>query len=110
MAKEKLSPRQKMINLMYLVFICMLAMQIDQEIIRSYFDTTESLKESREITETKNDKILEHTLKAKAETNEAMAENYKIYQGLEESIDFSFQSLINFIILSCCFISFRFRL
>ena len=87
MAKEKLSPRQKMINLMYLVFICMLAMQIDQEIIRSYFDTTESLKESREITESKNDKILEHTLKAKAETNEAMAENYKIYQGLEESID-----------------------
>ena len=87
MAKEKLSPRQKMINLMYLVFICMLAMQIDQEIIRSYFDTTESLKESREITEYKNDKILEHTLKAKAETNEAMAENYKIYQGLDESID-----------------------
>jgi len=87
MAKEKLSPRQKMINLMYLVFICMLAMQIDQEIIRSYFDTNESLKESREITESKNDKILEHTLKAKAETNEAMAENYKIYQGLEESID-----------------------
>ena len=87
MAKEKLSPRQKMINLMYLVFICMLAMQIDQEIIRSYFDTNESLKESRELTESKNDKILEHTLKAKAETNEAMAENYKIYQGLEENID-----------------------
>ena len=82
MAKEKLSPRQKMINLMYLVFICMLAMQIDQEIIRSYFDTTESLKESRELTESKNDKILEQKLKAKAETNEAMAENYRIYQGL----------------------------
>ena len=72
MAKEKLSPRQKMINLMYLVFICMLAMQIDQEIIRSYFDTNLSLQESRELTENKTDKIFEQTLKAKSETNEGL--------------------------------------
>ena len=38
MAQGKQTPRQKMINLMYLVFIAMLAMQIDQEIIRSYKD------------------------------------------------------------------------
>ena len=47
MAKGKLSPCQKMINLMYLVFIAMLAMQIDQEIIRSYQDTNQSLTDSR---------------------------------------------------------------
>ena len=43
MAKGKQTPRQKMINLMYLVFIAMFAMQIDQEIIRSFQDTNQSL-------------------------------------------------------------------
>lgn len=67
MAKGKLSPRQKMINLMYLVFIAMLAMQIDQEIIRSYLSTNESLETSRKLTEEKNNDIFEVTLAAKAE-------------------------------------------
>ena len=93
MAKEKLSPRQKMINLMYLVFICMLAMQIDQEIIRSYFDTNSSLQESRELTENKTDKIFEQTLKAKSETNEAAAQNYEIYQGLKGKINTLVESI-----------------
>ena len=93
MAKEKLSPRQKMINLMYLVFICMLAMQIDQEIIRSYFDTNSSLQESRQLTENKNDKIFELTLKAKSETNEAAAQNYEIYQGLKGKINTLVESI-----------------
>ena len=93
MAKEKLSPRQKMINLMYLVFICMLAMQIDQEIIRSYFDTNSSLQESRELTENKTDKIFEQTLKAKSETNEAAAQNYEIYQGLKGKINALVESI-----------------
>ena len=31
MAGGKLSPRQKMINLMYLIFIAMLAMQMDKK-------------------------------------------------------------------------------
>lgn len=87
MAKEKLSPRQKMINLMYLVFISMLAMQIDQEIIRSYFDTNASLEESRRLTEHKNDKIFEETLKVKANSNEAMAANYENYKILKSKIN-----------------------
>jgi hypothetical protein len=61
MAKGKLSPRQKMINLMYLVFIAMLAMQIDQEIIRSYQDTNQSLTDSRTLAQDKN-KIFKQTL------------------------------------------------
>lgn len=93
MAKEKLSPRQKMINLMYLVFISMLAMQIDQEIIRSYFDTNASLEESRRLTEQKNDKIFEETLKAKAENNEASAVYYQNYLELKGKIN----DLVSFI-------------
>ena len=33
MAGGKLSPRQKMINLMYLIFIAMLAMQMDKKVL-----------------------------------------------------------------------------
>ena len=36
MAGGKLSPRQKMINLMYLVFIAMLAMQMDKKVLTSF--------------------------------------------------------------------------
>ena len=66
MAQGKQTPRQKMINLMYLVFIAMLAMQIDQEIIRSYNDTNQTLTDTRGLVEEKNDKIFEKTLEAKA--------------------------------------------
>lgn len=66
MAQGKQTPRQKMINLMYLVFIAMLAMQIDQEIIRSYNDTNQTLTDTRGLVEDKNDKIFKVTLQAKA--------------------------------------------
>jgi hypothetical protein len=36
MAGGKLSPRQKMINLMYLVFIAMLAMNVSKEVITGF--------------------------------------------------------------------------
>ena len=66
MAQGKQTPRQKMINLMYLVFIAMLAMQIDQEIIRSYNDTNQTLTDTRGLVEKKNDNILKKTLEVKA--------------------------------------------
>lgn len=87
MAQGKQTPRQKMINLMYLVFIAMLAMQIDQEIIRSYKDTTGSLEETRALTEN-NNSIFKQTLEAKAkntpDTFQAPLERYK---GLEQRAD-----------------------
>lgn len=61
--------RQKMINLMYLVFVAMLAIQIDQEIIRSYDDTNQTLTNTRILTEYKNNEIFERTLKAKAQSS-----------------------------------------
>ncbi|WP_018676752.1 gliding motility protein GldM [Riemerella columbina] len=87
MAKEKLSPRQKMINLMYLVFIAMLAMQIDQEIIRSYNDTKDSLRASTALTQSKN-KIFEETLRQKAENSpDSFSQPYEQYKQLKEKID-----------------------
>ncbi len=85
MAQGKQTPRQKMINLMYLVFIAMLAMQIDQEIIRSYNDTNQTLTDTRGLVEQKNDKIFEKTLEAKAantpDTYAQPLEQYRILKA-----------------------------
>ncbi|TXF75092.1 gliding motility protein GldM [Chryseobacterium sp.] len=88
MAQGKQTPRQKMINLMYLVFIAMLAMNIDQEIIRSYYDSTESLKETRLLTEHKNTEIFEQTLATKAlNVPDTYAEPWEQYKELKKRID-----------------------
>lgn len=87
MAHGKETPRQKMINLMYLVFIAMLAMQIDQEIIRSYNETKGSLEETRLLTQDKN-KIFEQTLQQKAKTSpETFGEAYQKYITLKQQVD-----------------------
>ncbi|VDH02874.1 type IX secretion system motor protein PorM/GldM [Bergeyella zoohelcum] len=88
MAQGKQTPRQKMINLMYLVFIAMMALNIDAEIIRSYYESTKSLNETRLLTEEKNTGIFEETLKAKAETvPDTYAEPYEQYKVLKNKID-----------------------
>ncbi|SFI08439.1 type IX secretion system motor protein PorM/GldM [Halpernia frigidisoli] len=87
MAQGKQTPRQKMINLMYLVFIAMLAMTIDQDIIRSYQDTNQSLQDTRTLTQNNNG-IFERTLKAKAESS---PENFQVplqnYESLKAKAD-----------------------
>ncbi|GGP04338.1 gliding motility protein GldM [Cloacibacterium rupense] len=93
MAKGKLSPRQKMINLMYLVFIAMLAMQIDQEIIRSYQDTNQSLTDSRTLAQDKN-KIFLQTLTEKANNSpETFGIAKTQYSGMESKAN----DLVDFI-------------
>ncbi len=88
MAQGKQTPRQKMINLMYLVFIAMLAMQIDQEIIRSYNDTNETLTNTRKLVEVKNDDIFEKTLAAKAASSpDSYAAANTIYLQLKAKAD-----------------------
>jgi gliding motility-associated protein GldM len=54
MATGKLSPRQKMINLMYLVFIAMLALQVSKEVISAFGVLNERLEQSNLTTDTRN--------------------------------------------------------
>lgn len=54
MAKGKLSPRQKMINLMYLIFIAMMAMQVDREVLRSFEGINQSLTDATALTSENN--------------------------------------------------------
>ena len=54
MAGGKMSARQKMINLMYLVFIAMLAMQMSKEVLSAFGYTNQKLEQNNTSTENKN--------------------------------------------------------
>jgi gliding motility-associated protein GldM len=54
MAQGKLSPRQKMINMMYLVLTALLALNVSKEIINAFVTVNESLVVSRDNIEGKN--------------------------------------------------------
>lgn len=55
MAERKMSTRQKMINLMYLVFIAMLALNMSKEVLSSFGFMNEKLTENNVSTTEKND-------------------------------------------------------
>jgi len=54
MAQGKLSPRQKMINMMYLVLTALLALNVSKEIINAFVTVNESLVVSRDNIDGKN--------------------------------------------------------
>ena len=54
MASGKLSPRQKMINLMYLVFIAMIAMQMSKQVLSAFGYMNEKLTENNILFEKSN--------------------------------------------------------
>jgi gliding motility-associated protein GldM len=58
MAGGKLSPRQKMINLMYLVFIAMLAMNVSKEVITGFGLMNEKFETANETSKLSNDQLL----------------------------------------------------
>jgi len=59
MAVGKLSPRQKMINLMYLVFIAMLALNMSKEVLSGFGILNLKIIESNSITDDRNEKSFE---------------------------------------------------
>ena len=65
MASANLSPRQKMINLMYLIFIAMLAMNMSKEVLSAFGYMNEKLEEGN-ITLTKKNDMAFKSLATKA--------------------------------------------
>ncbi|MBP6759095.1 MAG: gliding motility protein GldM [Flavobacterium sp.] len=55
MAGGKLSPRQKMINLMYLVFIAMLALNMSKEVLSAFGILNNKIEESNSLTDNRNE-------------------------------------------------------
>ncbi|WP_114492047.1 gliding motility protein GldM [Candidatus Ulvibacter alkanivorans] len=70
MAKGSLSPRQKMINLMYLVFIAMLALNMSKEVLSAFGLLNERLSESNTATEARNEAFMESLATKAAEQPE----------------------------------------
>jgi len=54
MASGKISPRQKMINMMYLVLTAMLAMNVSAEILNAFKTVNKSLDKKNQILSQKN--------------------------------------------------------
>mgnify|MGYP003603349631 FL=1 len=59
MAGGKLTPRQKMINLMYLVFIAMLALNMSKEVLSAFGILNNKIIESNSITDLRNQSSFE---------------------------------------------------
>jgi gliding motility-associated protein GldM len=67
-AGNRLSPRQKMINLMYLVFLAMLAINVSSDVLNGFRQVDDSLNKSNAGASWRNDIVFEE-LKALKESN-----------------------------------------
>ena len=81
MAGGKQSPRQKMVNLMYLIFIAMLALNMSKEVLAAFGIMNEKLETSNEKTTASNNAFLE-SLGTKA--SEDAAKYDKLYQNAQQ--------------------------
>lgn len=70
------SPRQKMINLMYLVFIAMLALNVSADVLRGFDIIGDTLERSTEKMQAKNDSILKQLENYNSHNREKAGEWY----------------------------------
>ncbi len=92
MASGKETPRQKMINLMYLIFIAMLALNMSKEVLQAFGSMYDRLTESNETATTRNNSFMESLaakvdeqpkqygpLKAKADQVKLLSDKFTSY-------------------------------
>ncbi|MBK5210556.1 MAG: gliding motility protein GldM [Flavobacteriaceae bacterium] len=84
MASGKLSPRQKMINIMYLVFISMIAMQMSKEVLSAFGYMNEKLAENNITATVKNNATLENLAGKAEEQPEKYSELYVKAKTVDE--------------------------
>ncbi len=77
MASGKLSPRQKMINLMYLIFIAMLAMNMSKQVLSAFGYMNEKLTDNNVTTSIKNSATLQNLATKAQEQPEKYASLYE---------------------------------
>lgn len=87
MAGGKETPRQKMINLMYLVFIAMMALNMSKEVLSAFGMMNEKF-ESANVTAAKNNEVSLNELALRAEENSyRYAEPYQKAQDIKKVSD-----------------------
>ncbi len=79
MATQPLSPRQKMINMMYLVLIALLALNVSREILKSFYLFELSYINANASAENRNNELI-NAFKAKMENPKARARTEQWYQ------------------------------
>ncbi|MCK0157320.1 gliding motility protein GldM [Cellulophaga sp. F20128] len=84
MASGKDSPRQKMVNLMYLVFICMLALNMSKEVLAAFGLMNEKMEVSNKKTTDNNIAFLEGLETKASEDAAKYAEDYKKAQKVQK--------------------------
>ena len=90
MAKRKLSSRQKMINMMYLVLIAMLVLNVDRRVLRSFNIMENNINGASSSVERKSDKLMQefaHLL----ELDQSKAEPYLNKAKLAQEITQEFE-------------------
>ena len=70
MASGNLSPRQKMINLMYLIFIAMLALNMSKEVLSAFGLMNEKLTESNQAASERNTAFIDNLEQKAIDQNE----------------------------------------
>lgn len=70
MSASKLTPRQRMINLMYLVFIAMMALNMTKEVLTAFGIIDESIIEANETTMQRNDAFMANLAQRASESPE----------------------------------------
>jgi gliding motility-associated protein GldM len=93
MAGGKLTPRQKMINLMYLVFIAMLALNMSKEVLSAFGLVNEKFESANSLAITANESILS-SLETKAQDNPAQ---YKEANDKAKKVAEASNSLYNYL-------------
>lgn len=92
MAGGKLTPRQKMINLMYLVFIAMLAMNMSKEVLSAFGLMNERFEESNNSAVSTNEQMLSaldaKAAESKGEFEKAAITAHKVEVATKKFYDF----------------------
>ncbi|ADV48209.1 protein involved in gliding motility GldM [Cellulophaga algicola DSM 14237] len=84
MAGGKQSPRQKMVNLMYLVFICMLALNMSKEVLAAFGLMNEKMEVSNQKTSDNNLAFLDGLETKASEDAAKYAEDFKKAQSVQK--------------------------
>ncbi|MCB0481656.1 MAG: gliding motility protein GldM [Flavobacteriales bacterium] len=87
MSLGDLEPRQKMINLMYLVLLCLLAMNVSKEILHSFIIINEGLERTTENFESKINQSYERFARMMADDPKKVGEFYEHAKELKTNAD-----------------------
>lgn len=90
---SRLSPRQKMINLMYIVFLAMVALNVSSDVLAGFKHVEDALDASNSGAQARNQKLYEEFDRAREKNPEKVARWY----GHAQEVRQSSQQLYNFI-------------